>query len=153
MSLDATQALAQLPVPKDGRNPAGRANFLPYPVSTSGPAIVPNDLSTFRSRGVSEMEKQLHQQMVELREKYVAAIDRFNWNKLVYGAEFRFEPVMGETYYLYHGRQGHLLSMIGPREWPRPFIGAFRLNLDRCWEVVELAEGLDRDKIFGAAGD
>jgi hypothetical protein len=149
MTLDASTALASLPVPKDGRDPTARANFLPYPVSSSGPAIIPNDLTSFRTRGVSEVEKQLQQQLVELREKYIAAIDRFNWNKLVYESEFRFEPVMGQIYHLYRGAKGHVLSMIEPGQWHRPYLGSFRLNLDRCWEVVELAEGIDRSELFG----
>ena len=144
--------LNDLPVPRDGRDPLARANFLPYPVAASGPAIIPNDLTSFRSSGVSRVEKQLQQQLLELREQYIAAIDRFNWNKLVYESEFRFEPVMGETYYLYRGRDGHQLSMIGPGEWSRPFVGAFRLNVDRCWELVELGEGIDPGAIFGRVG-
>lgn len=149
MSPDASTALASLPVPKDGREPSARANFLPYPVSTSGPAIIANDLTSFRTRGVSEIEKQLQQQLVELREKYIAAIDRFNWNKLVYESEFRFEPVMGQTYHLYQGTGRLMLSMIEPGQWHRPYLGSFRLNLDRCWEVVQLAEGMDRRQLFG----
>ena len=148
MSLDASTALASLPLPKDGRDPTARANFLPYPVSSTSPAIIPNDLTSFRSRGASEVEKQLQQQLVELREKYVAAIDRFNWNKLVFGSEFRFEPVMGQTYHLYRGIHRLMLSMIEPGQWHRPYIGSFRLNLDRCWEVVQLADGIDREALF-----
>ena len=138
-----------LPIPKDGRDSTARANFLPYPVSSSSPAIIPQDLTNFRSRGVSQVEKQLHQQLVELREKYAEAIDKFNWNKLVYESRFGFEPVMGETYYLYEDSGHHVLSMIGPEEWSKKFVGAFRLNLDRCWEVVRLAEDTDRERLFG----
>lgn len=153
MSAEATPIPAEndlLPVPRDGRNESGRANFLPYPVSTLGPAIVPNDLSTFRQRGRSEVEKRLRQQLVELHDAYTRAVDQFNWNSLVYASEFRFDPVVGETYHLYQEGGRHMLSMIGPGDWGYEHVGSFRLNVDRCWEVVRLADGVDREKIFGA---
>jgi len=140
-----------LPVPRDGRNEGARANFLPYPVSTLGPAIVPNDLSTFRNRGRSEVEKRLRQKLVELHEAYARTVDEFNWNSLVYGSEFRFDPVVGETYHLYREGGRFMLSMVGPGDWSLEFIGSFRLNIDRCWEVVLLADGIDRAALFGHA--
>ena len=150
-SMPATQTISDnsLPVPKDGRDPTARANFLPYPVSTSGPAMVATDLSTFRTRGTSEAGKLLHQELLELQEKYTRAIDRYNWNQLVYTAEFRFEPVIGQTYHLYADGKRQLLSMIAPGQWSKPHIGSFRLNVDRAWEVVELAPGIDRAALFG----
>ncbi len=140
----------QLPTLLNAREKGARSNFLPYPTSTMGPAIVPNDLTNFRSRGASETEKRLEQELVELHEKYVAAVDRFNWNRMVYNATFRFEPVMGTTYHLYQDGDEQVLSMVGPDEWDREFLGSFRLNIDRCWEPVEIAENLDRKRLFDA---
>lgn len=111
--------------------------YLPYPVSTLSPRIVPTDLSSFKSRGISEVERDLQQKLVELRETYLEAIDHFNWNKLVYEAEISFEPVVGETYHLYETRGRRLLSMISPKEWPMPHLASVRLNVDRQWQIVE----------------
>ncbi len=114
--------------------------FLPYPAELSGPSIVPNDLSGFRARGVSKVEKELRQQLVELRERYVRVIDEFNWNKLIYESEFAFEPVMGEIYHLYRRTGGgYQLMLVAPGEWHRPWLGSFRLNIDGRWEVVDSA--------------
>jgi hypothetical protein len=151
MHMTAEAPVSELPVPAKGRQPGVRANFLPYPASTLGPAIVPNDLTSFRSRGASEVEKRLHQELLELREKYLRVIDQFNWNRLVYEAEFRFEPVTGETYHLYRDGGRFSLSLVGPQEWAREFVGSFRLNIDRCWEPVAIAPGFDREAVFGPA--
>lgn len=121
--------------------------FLPYPVSTLSPRIVPTDLSSFKARGISQVERDLQQKLVELRETYLAAIDHFNWNKLVYESEISFEPVVGETYHLYESRGRRVLSMIAPHEWPLPHLASVRLNVDRQWQVVETA--VDGRDFFG----
>lgn len=111
--------------------------FLPYPVSTLSPKIIPNDLSTFKSRGISQVERDLQQKLVQMREEYIATIEHFNWNKLVYEADINFEPVVGETYHLYCIRDKNTLSMIDPSQWPYPHLASFRLNVDRQWELTE----------------
>lgn len=121
--------------------------FMPYPVSTLSPPIVPNDLTSFKSRGISEVERDLRQKLIEIRESYLEAIDHFNWNKLAYEARIQFEPVVGETYHLYETRSGRLLSMIGPDQWPQRHLASLRLNVDRQWQVVETTA--DPRELFG----
>lgn len=111
--------------------------FMPYPVSTLSPKIVPNDLSTFKSRGISQVERDLQQKLVEMREEYIATIEHFNWNKLVYEADINFEPVIGQIYHLYRIRGINTLSMIEPDQWSHPHLASFRLNLDRQWELTD----------------
>ena len=117
--------------------PSNPGAFLPYPVSTLSPKIVPTDLSTFKSRGISGIEKDLQLKLEKIREEYIATIEHFNWNKLVYEAEINFEPLVGETYHLYSIRGQNQLSMIGPDQWPHKHLASFRLNLDRQWELIE----------------
>ena len=124
--------------------------FLPYPVSTLSPPILPNDLTSFKSRGISEVQRDLQQKLTEIREEYLRAIDHFNWNKLVYESEIRFEPVVGGVYHLYQMRTGRALSMIAPEQWPHRHLATVRLNLDRQWLVVEVGEGVDTRELFGS---
>lgn len=122
--------------------------FLPYPASTLSPRIVPTDLSSFKSRGISEVERDLQQKLVEIRESYLAAIDHFNWNKLVYESEIQFEPVVGEVYHLYETRGRRVLSMIGPEEWSMTHLATLRLNVDRQWQVEEIGEEVELRELF-----
>jgi len=124
--------------------------FMPYPVSTLSPPIVPADLTSFKSRGISEVERDLRQKLSEIREDYLRAIDHFNWNKLVYEAEIRFEPVVGETYHLYEVGGRRALSMISPDQWPHRHLATVRLNYDRQWRVVRTGEGIESAELFGA---
>lgn len=123
--------------------------FLPYPVSTLSPPIIPNDLTSFKSRGISQVERDLQQKLQEIRETYLATIDHFNWNKLVYEADIQFEPIIGGTYYLYDLRGRKLLSMIAPEEWSQKHLATVRLNMDRQWKIVETGAGVDSRDLFG----
>lgn len=127
--------------------------YLPYPASTLSPPIVPTDLSNFKARGISQVERDLQQKLVEIRETYMKAIDHFNWNKLVYEAEIQFEPVVGETYHLYESRGRRMLSMIGPTEWPMHHLASFRLNVDRQWMLLETAKDVDPRQLFGMGAE
>lgn len=124
--------------------------FMPYPVSTLSPPILPNDLTSFKSRGISEVQRDLQQKLTEIREEYLRAIDHFNWNKLVYESEIRFEPVVGGVYYLYQMRSGRALSMIAPDQWPHRHLATVRLNMDRQWLVVKVGEGVETRDLFGS---
>ncbi len=126
--------------------------FIPYPVSTLSPPIIPNDLTSFKSRGISQVERDLQQKLQEIREEYLKTIDHFNWNKLVYEADIHFEPIIGGTYHLYEMRGRRLLSMIGPDEWPQRHLATVRLNLDRQWKIVATANGVDPKQLFGYEG-
>lgn len=126
--------------------------FLPYPVSTLSPPIVPNDLTSFKSRGISEVERDLQQKLEEIREVYLRTIDHFNWNKLVYEADIQFEPIVGGTYHLYEMRGRKMLSMIAPEEWGQKHLATVRLNVDRQWKIVETGPGVDSRDLFSHPG-
>jgi hypothetical protein len=126
--------------------------FMAYPVSTLSPKIIPNDLTSFKSRGISEVERELQQKLTEIRETYLAAIDHFNWNKLIYEADLGFEPIIGQTYHLYEVRGRRLLSMIAPDQWHHKHLATVRLNVDRQWKLEETSDDLDPRSLFGKAG-
>ena len=131
------------PIDTDLTSAEPRGSFLPYPVSRLAAKIVPQDLTSFKSRGVGRVERELQQELVELRERYLRVIDAFNWNKLIYEAHFGYEPVVGEVYHLYEVEGKHQLSMIEPEQWHQRWIGSFRLNADGRWQAERLAEDFD----------
>lgn len=131
------------PIARDLSQTEPRSNFLPYPSSRLAPKIVPQDLTNFKSRGITRVERELQQELVELREAYLKVIDSFNWNKLVYEANFNFEPILGEVYHLYDIDGRRQLSMIAPESWHQRWIGTFRLNADGRWQVEKVAEDFD----------
>lgn len=113
------------------------------------PPIVPQDLTSFKSRGISEVERGLRQKLAEIREEYLRVVDHFNWNKLVYESEIKFEPVVGEVYHLYESGGKRVLSMISPGQWSKRHLASVRLNYDRQWHVVETGKDVDVRELFG----
>ena len=110
------------------------AHLLPYATSVGAPAIRIDDLVSWKSRGITAVNKEFEAKFNDLKLQYESLLQEFEWNELVYNAKFSFEPVFGELYHLYRGKDGsNFLSLIGPDEWNREHIGTFKMNSDKKW--------------------
>lgn len=110
------------------------ANILPYATNVGAPAIRIDDLVSWKSRGITNVNKEFQSKFDELQLQYQRLVEEFEWNELVYSAKFSFEPVVGEIYHLYRNHDGiNFLSLIGPLEWNKEHIGTFKLNSDKKW--------------------
>jgi len=115
---------------KNGYN----ANLLTYSTSVGAPVIKMEDVVSWKSRGISNVNKEFENKFNELKEQYEKLMQEFEWNELVYSSKFLFEPVIGEIYHLYANNDGtQSLSLIAPNEWHKEHIGTFKLNSDRKW--------------------
>ena len=113
------------------------ASLLPYSTSVGAPVIKVNDIVSWKSRGISNLNKEFENKFNELKTRYLSLIKEFEWNELVYNAKFSFEPVIGEIYHLYVGDDKmHFLSLISPEEWNKEYVGTFKLNSDKKWLLV-----------------
>ena len=81
------------------------AALKPYGTNASAPAIKPLNTATWRNDGVDRVNKQFKSRFDELAKAYQELMDQFEYNDLVYNAKFNFEPIIGETYYLYNNRK------------------------------------------------
>ena len=114
----------------DGYN----ANILPYATTVGAPAIRIDDVVSWKSRGITTVNKEFQSKFNELQMQYQRLVEEFEWNELVYSSKFSFEPVVGEIYHLYRNTDGgNFLSLIGPQEWNKEHIGTFKLNSDKKW--------------------
>ena len=113
------------------------ASLLPYATNVGAPLIKIDDLVSWKSRGISNVNKEFENKFNELKKQYQNLIEEFEWNELVYSSRFSFEPVIGEVYHLYRGEDGiNFLSLISPNEWNKEHIGTFKLNSDKKWIVL-----------------
>lgn len=113
------------------------ANLLPYSTSVGAPAIKMDDVISWKSRGINNVNKEFENKFNELKMQYQNLMQEYEWNEIVYGARFSFEPVVGEIYHLYQGDDGiNFLSLISPTEWNKEHIGTFKLNSDKKWIVL-----------------
>ena len=114
------------------------ASLLSYPTNVGAPVIQIDNLVSWKSRGISNVNKQFENKFNELKVQYENLMKEFENNELVYNANFSFEPVIGETYHLYRGDDGfNFLSLISPAEWTKEHLGTFQLNSDKKWIVIE----------------
>lgn len=114
------------------------ASLLPYATNVGAPVIKVDDIVSWKSRGVSNVNKQFENKFNELKIQYENLMREYEWNELVYNARFSFEPVIGEIYHLYIGDDGiNFLSLISPQEWNKEHIGTFKLNSDKKWVVLD----------------
>jgi len=113
------------------------ANLLPYSTSVGAPVIKVDDVVSWKSRGISDVNKEFENKFNELKIQYQNLMQEYEWNELVYSSKFSFEPVIGEIYHLYRGEDGvNFLSLISPLEWNKEHIGTFKLNSDKKWVAL-----------------
>ena len=123
-------------------NVADSPNILPYGSNVGAPAIRPDDVDGWKESKVIKTNKYFQSRYDEIKEEYRELIESYEWNKLIFSADFRWEPIKGETYHLYQRDGGQLfLSLIEPTQWNQIFIGAFRLDSNDKWEKID--EGHD----------
>ena len=110
------------------------ANVLPYATTVGAPVIRVDDIVSWKSRGITNVNKEFANKFEELKLQYQNLMQEYEWNELVYNAKFSFEPVVGEIYHLYRDVTGNnFLSLIGPNEWNKEHIATLKLNSDKKW--------------------
>jgi hypothetical protein len=114
------------------------ASTLEYATNVGAPSIIPLDNTSWKQDGIVKVNHHLGSRFEELKAQYLKLVEECKWNELVYNAEFKWEPVIGETYHLYEGKGQRFLSLIGPNEWGKDmgFIGSFRLSSTKVWEKI-----------------
>ena len=115
-----------------------QASVLSYPTNVGAPVITIDNLVSWKSRGISNVNKQFENKFNELKLQYENLIKEFECNELVYNSNFSFEPLIGEIYHLYLGNDGaNFLSLISPSEWNKEHLGTFQLNSDKKWIQID----------------
>ncbi len=110
------------------------ASLLTYSTTVGAPVIKMDDVVSWKSRGISNVNKEFENKFNELKLQYENLMKEYEWNELLYNAKFSFEPVIGEIYHLYANEDGsNSLSLIAPNEWNKVHIGTFKLNSDKKW--------------------
>ena len=119
-------------------NVADNPNILPYASNVGAPSIKPDDVSTWKSEKVLKTNKFFVAKFNEIKDEYKKLIENYEWNKLVYSSNFKFEPNVGSIYFLYQNNDESLfLSIIEPAMWNKTFIVAFKLDSENKWIKVE----------------
>lgn len=123
-------------------NVALNPHSLPYASNLGAPVIKPNhSLGGWKIGAVHSANKHYTERYEELKKQFKDLYDEYKWNELIFNAEMRFKPVIGQSYHLYKKDNGDFfMSLFAPNEcsWSDNFQGSFRLNYDNRWELISL---------------
>lgn len=111
---------------------------MPYGDNVAAPAITLPDTKDYREVKVKEAQNKLKTRYEELEAEFKKLVETAADNELIYTANIRFSPKVGEVYHLYRKEDGETwVSMVGPDEWGPSynfeFLGSFRLATDSVW--------------------
>ncbi|MFS4415071.1 DUF2452 domain-containing protein [Maribacter sp. 2307ULW6-5] len=111
--------------------------LMPYATGVAAPKITPPDVTSWKNAHIVGANYQFKAKFQELQRQYREMMQQFEYNDLVYGAKFNFEPIIGKTYHLYRAKdQSTFLSLIAPHECTFAHLGSFRLSPDKVWEKL-----------------
>ena len=114
------------------------ASILPYASNVGAPAIVTEDTNAWKHRNINKANKQIKMKYLELKAEYDKVMQSLEYNNLVYSAKFNFEPIIGETYFLYRNKSNEpFLSIIAPSDCNFDYVGSFYLNSEKLWVKIE----------------
>ena len=113
------------------------AKLLPYASELNSPIIDVTNIDVFKKKGVEKVSKHFNAELVDLKRKITRFVKEASDTQKVYSAKFKFEPIVGEVYFLYAGEKENYLSLIPPENWGKKFVGAFRLSSEYKWEQVD----------------
>ena len=110
------------------------ANIKNYPTTISAPSFTP--INVDRSDSI-KADKYFSSRLNELKSEYENLVDEYKWSNIIYNALYNFQPILGESYYLYlNNNNKHFLSIIEPSEWDQIYVGTFKLLNSGKWEKV-----------------
>lgn len=122
----------------DEKDEKYNAGLLPYATNASAPKITSNDLTGWKNTNIHKANHQIKTEYHKLKSAYEKLIKQYEYNNLIYNAEFSFEPIVGKVYHLYiKDNEQSFLSIISPNECNFKHKGSFKLNDDKIWEKLD----------------
>ena len=73
------------------------ASLTPYATNLGAPAIIPDDITSWKNTNINKVNHQFKSQFDDLKAQYDLMMRQFEYNNLIYNAKFSFEPVLGEN--------------------------------------------------------
>jgi len=113
------------------------AHLLPYATNIGAPVIIPDNISTWKNEKILKTNHYFNKKYDEIKKEYEKLVEEFEWNKVVYGSNYNFQPIIGEKYHLYRRNNGEMfLSLIEPNSWKQEYVGTFEMDSDNKWKKI-----------------
>ena len=113
------------------------AHLLPYATNIGAPVIIPDNISTWKNEKILKTNHYFNKKYDEIKKEYEKLVEEYEWNKIVYGSNYSFQPIIGEKYHLYRRNNGEMfLSLIEPNSWKQEYVGTFEMDSDNKWKKI-----------------
>ena len=113
------------------------AHLLPYATNIGAPVVIPDNISTWKNEKILKTNHYFNKKYDEIKKEYEKLVEEFEWNKVVYGSNYNFQPIIGEKYHLYRRNNGEMfLSLIEPNSWKQEYVGTFEMDSDNKWKKI-----------------
>jgi hypothetical protein len=113
-------------------------NLLPYASNVGSPVIVVEDTDHFKRKQVTKFNNFVDKRFSELKSEMEKLVDAYKLNEFIFSIELRFEPIVGETYFVYQNEKStNFLSMIAPHECKFLYICSVKLNTEGQWVLID----------------
>lgn len=111
------------------------ANRKNYPTNISAPKFELPNIGLIKTEASKKMVDVFNRQREEIIQKIEVLQREYFDSIMVWESKISFDPIVGETYYLYDFKGVKTLSLLSPNDWNKGdnFIGAFTLSSDRKW--------------------
>ena len=120
------------------------AHSLPYASDLGAPVIKPDhSLGSWKIGAVHSANKHYEERFDKLKKEFEQLTEDVKWNEIIFNAEMRMKPVIGQIYHLYKKDNGrYFMSLFAPNEcsWGEKFINSFMLNYDNRWGIINNVE-------------
>jgi hypothetical protein len=101
-------------------NVADNPGLLPYGSNVGAPSISIENVDGWKASKLQKVNHQFKSKFEEMKKDYDLLMEEFLWNEMIYN--------------LYYGNdESVFLSLIGPNEWNKKYVGSFKLNSDNKW--------------------
>ena len=118
------------------------AHALSYGSNLSAPAIKPDhSLGGWKMGAIHSANKHYEERFNKLKKELEKLAEDVKWNEIIFNAEMRMKPVIGNIYHLYKKEnEKYFMSLFAPNEcsWGEKHQGSFRLNYDNRWEMIKI---------------
>lgn len=111
-----------------------------YPTEIGSQKFSPDDITLFKLEKTNKLKHHYTSKFEEIQKEYQKLIDEISTNERLYLAKHNFEPIAGQSYYLYQKESEEFLSIISPEEWGNKYIyiGKFKFLSDGRWELIKI---------------
>ena len=106
-----------------------------YPTELGSTPFSPDNIQLFKLQKTSKLQQHYRSKFSELQKEYLELLKEIELNERLYLAKHNFEPIPGESYYLYNNGVEELISLLSPNDWKTKweYIGKFQYESTGRW--------------------